>query len=136
MRYSRGQTRPVRPATFAVAVEGRFDEAGSFVGLAVGVRGLLWGRRRVITPGEAFVVEALRKEDDISDGVVDSEDDLWTSVSMLDSPGKAEEANHGGQHALEDGAEDVEDIAHKPHDYELNGQGIGALSLEVLDDLG
>lgn len=42
---------------------------------------------------------------------------------------------HGGQDALKNSAQDIEDIANKPNYDELHGEGIGAAALEVLDDL-
>lgn len=43
--------------------------------------------------------------------------------------------DHRGEDALEDGAEDVEDITEEPHDDELYRESFGAASLEVLEDL-
>lgn len=76
------------------------------------------GRDDLVLPREAPVVEALSEEDYVGDGVVDGQDD------------------HGGQDALQDCAEDVEDIAGEPDDDELEGQSVGCAAAEVLDDLG
>lgn len=77
-----------------------------------------WWRRHIVPQGEAPVVEALHHQDDVGNGVVDGEDD------------------HGGQHALQHGAQDVEDIAQQPHDDELDRQAFRAAAAEVFDDLG
>jgi hypothetical protein len=42
---------------------------------------------------------------------------------------------HGGEHTLQDGAEDIEDIAEEPNNDELDREGIGGASLEILYDL-
>lgn len=42
---------------------------------------------------------------------------------------------HSWQNTLQDGSEDVEDIAEQPDDDELDRESIGASALEVLDDL-
>ena len=60
----------------------------------------------------------MAKQHDICEGVVDGED------------------SHGGKDALQDGTEDVEDIAEEPDDDEKKGQAIGGGAAEVLDDLG
>lgn len=43
---------------------------------------------------------------------------------------------HGRQDALEQGPNDIKHISNEPGDDELDGEGIGAAALEVLDDLG
>lgn len=48
---------------------------------------------------------------------------------------EAGSTNHGGEHALEDGTQNVEDIAEQPDNDELDRQRIGGASLEVLYDL-
>ena len=73
---------------------------------------------RVIPQREAPVVKALRQEHDIGDGVVDGEDD------------------HCRQDILQNGAENVEDVAEEPDDNEVQRQAIGGAAAEVLDDLG
>ena len=60
----------------------------------------------------------MAQQDDICKGVVDGED------------------GHGGENALENGAEDVEDIAKEPDDDEQKGETICGGAAEVLDNLG
>lgn len=74
MRYSGRKPRPVASSTLAVKV--RVNQARSLVGLAVGMGGRFRSGRGIVAPGKATVVEALREEDEISDGVVDGENDL------------------------------------------------------------
>lgn len=66
------------------------------VGGAVWIGGGLWGGGGVgglVGEPEAAVVEALREQDGVGEGVVHGQDD------------------HGGQHALQHGAQDVEHVA-------------------------
>lgn len=80
---------------------------------------LLLGRGRddLVLEGEAPVVEALPQQDHVRDGVVYGQ------------------YNHGGQDALEHGAQYVEDIAEEPDDDEVQGEAVGGAAAEVLDDL-
>ena len=77
-----------------------------------------WGRfHHLVLQCEALVVEALRQQHDIGDSIVDGQYD------------------HSGEDILEDGAEDIKDVADEPDDYELQGQAVGGAATEVLDDL-
>lgn len=76
------------------------------------------GGHDLVSPGKAPVVKHLAEQHHVGDGVVDGEDE------------------HGGQDALEDGAEDVKDVAEEPDDDELEREAVGGGALEVLDDLG
>jgi hypothetical protein len=49
---------------------------------------------------------------------------------------RVEGAYHRRQNALEDSTEDIEDIAGKPDDDELQGQSIGRAPSEILNNLG
>lgn len=60
-------------------------------------------RDHFVLPGETPVVEALSQQDNVCNGVVYSQDD------------------HGREHALQDGTQDVEDIAGEPDDDKLEG---------------
>ena len=70
-----------------------------------------------IRQSKAPVVEALGEENDIGDSIVDGQDD------------------HRGLNFLQDGSEDVEDIAEEPGDKEEQGEAIGRGAPEILDDL-
>lgn len=63
-----------------------------FVGMGGGCR------RWKLVPGLVLVIEALPKEYDICEGIIDCEN------------------YHCGQHALEDGPKDIEDISSEPDD--------------------
>lgn len=76
------------------------------------------GLGRGVGEGEAAVVEALAKQDDVCEGVVDCQDD------------------HGWEDALEHGSQDVEDIAGEPDDDEEEGETVCRTAAEVFDDLG
>lgn len=56
------------------------DESSALVGLTRGRGGRLRRRGRGVAPSKTAIVEALGEEDDISDGVVDGEDDLESEL--------------------------------------------------------
>jgi hypothetical protein len=56
-------------------------------------------------------------------------------MSISEIAGEEGSTNHGGEHALEDGAQNIEDIAEQPDNDELDRQRIRGASLEVLYDL-
>ncbi|KAI4141491.1 MAG: hypothetical protein LQ340_007632 [Diploschistes diacapsis] len=76
------------------------------------------GAREFVGEGKAAVVEALGEEDRVGKRVVDGQDD------------------HSGEDALEDGAEDIEDVAGQPDHDEKDGEAFGAGAPEVFDNLG
>ncbi len=161
MRHGKRQTRPVRTSTLAVVrvvvgmmvrmvVRSRINEACSLVGLAVGIGGRFrgWWGSWLVAPCESSVVKALAKQDDVSDGVVNCEDDLeYQTVSFLgdahplEGEGKVtreEEGKtpyHRRKNALHDGTQDVEDITNQPYNDELNGESICIAALKVLNNL-
>lgn len=72
----------------------------------------------MVSQGEAAIVEDLAQKHNVGESVVDGEND------------------HGGQNALQDGAEDVEDISSEPDDDEDDRQSFGRAAAEVFNDLG
>ena len=60
----------------------------------------------------------MRQQHRVGKGVVDGQD------------------GHGGENALEDGTEDVADVAGEPDDDEEDGEAIGGGAAEVFEDLG
>lgn len=122
--HDRGEMRPTAPSSLAlveVVGQQRRPLGGRARRMAVGrISSWGWGRRGcgVITPSETLVVEALPQQHEVGNGVVDGEDE------------------HRRQDALEDGAEDVEDIAQQPDDDELDREAVGRVSSEVFYYLG
>lgn len=89
MRHGWRETGPVTASSLTVCM--LVDEARSLVRLAVSVGRRFRLRCRVIAPSESAVVEALCKEYQIGDGIIDGEDDLATPVSTSPA-GKVREA--------------------------------------------
>ena len=44
-------------------------------------------------------------------------------------------SDHRGENTLHDGSKDVEDVTGEPDDEEKEGEAIGGLAAEILDDL-
>jgi len=112
------------------------QQRGAFGRLADVVGSRLRGRRQLVAPGETAVVEALGQQDNVGYRVVDGQDDLRGPCQPAGtSNGGARATYHGGKDTLQDGAEDVKDIAQQPDDDELYGEAVGIALLELLDDL-
>lgn len=122
MRHCRREAGPVRAASAMVVWSA--EKGSVFVNMrrGRGCRGsvavcLGEGWSRLVAPRESAVVEQLAEQYNVGNGVVYRQDD------------------HCGKHSLQYSAEYIEYISQQPNDDELNGEGIGAASLEVLYDL-
>ena len=85
--------------------------------LHVPVRMAVRTTHHLVRQCEAAVVEHLDHQHDVRQRVIDRQDD------------------HGRQHPLEHGAEDVEHISRQPDDEKHNREPLGRAPSEVLDDL-
>lgn len=109
--------REAGPVGTAALCWGVVEKTCSFVRFANRVGGRFRSRGGRIMPSESAIVEALAEENNVGERIVNGKND------------------HGGEDALKDSAKDVEDISEEPDDDELDRQGVGIASLEVLDDL-
>ena len=93
-----------------------------------------WWFRHIVLEREAFIVEALRKEDNVGQGIVHGENDLGSQL-YFGEQASVTSSYHCGKNALQDGSKDVENISDQPYHNEDDRKSFCRTSTEIFKDL-